>query len=705
MEDENKTEEQIDSPSQEQLPLELEVEPENPSEPLLVEGSKKDIAKLLKKRKIQIGLILIGIFFLILFLFCLFSDSSETLNLPYKENSTCESVKVIYDPYNEEEEESVSTMDLESYVKAAMNLYAKEIQNPPDGMYNFYYALAIALRTEVIHNNCEVTYRDQQISNSSAFDSDLNDAWEGSKGIIVTDSDTNVLDLPVSSFCWSEEEDNQYHLLGKKMTIESDFVLEHMANEVYSSCECNRFVSVETVSCEENDDICTQTWASKTDEEENPIECQRAWVHQDDSEGFSVFGAFYVMMRYKKDYSAILRYFAGSDINLMTVSKEEEETDNTLADNTNCSDFSLTNTTLSKNEFVSRVQNYSDSRSGWKLFQENAGLIYDMGVENNVNPEIIMVRGLLEGFSPGGSTYNYFGIACYNESPGSCSRYASFEKGILAFIEVLQKYKSFTQFSGRYAYLGNYWFNPGSDGSGGCAYANDIYPDGLDSYVADACSPSRRNLCVAGETGTKVGCVPTRQEDKDAYALFQGKNMIELREKIFGISDSCYGSCVLYSQSDPRWGSDLLGNSSITMSKAGCAVTSVAIAMTCTGLIDDVSNFSPAVLNQAMKNVSNGFAGPDIYWDNAGITSFIPSFHVGGRYTFNAATTTSQKLDALTSGLSTRRMGIVHLSRGHFVVLQSVNQSNHTITALDPAGGKVNTFHFNEIDGFKYYNF
>lgn len=421
---------------------------------------------------------------------------------------------------------------------------------------------------------------------------------------------------------------------------------------------------------------------------------------------FSLYGAKHLLEKVYSQYGVyrVLEYYYGRDIEYYKIS-----IDDASDFSTNCSEFSLATTTLGRDEFISKVNAYNNSNSTWRIFQQNAGTIYDIAVQNNVNPEIIIVRGILEGFSPGGSTHNYFGINCTNTGNGrDCRSYSSFDDGILGMVSVLQGYSSFLALCQRYAYLGDYWYNPGSSGQGGCYYAEYIYPNGLDSYVSEACGVSH-NGCSGSS------CVATREEDRNAYALYQGKNMTELRYKIFGISeDSCAnntlkdGSCVIYNQSDARWKSSKLGNSNDTISRSGCAVTSVAIALTCTGKMTDVTAFSPLVLNNALVS-HGGFSGASIYWDNSAIRQFVSSFHLGSIYDLKNVSN-STKIDRMNESMGGNRIGIVHIVnsnhlRGHFVVLKSIDQANNTFQSLDPAGGKIQTYSIDDVDNVKFYTY
>jgi len=108
-----------------------------------------------------------------------------------------------------------------------------------------------------------------------------------------------------------------------------------------------------------------------------------------------------------------------------------------------------------------------------KVFTDNAGKIYSLTIANDFNPEMVVVRAKQEGFSPGGSSNNYWGIGCTNTGgSGSCKNYSTVDGGILAFIHNIknQKYKTAYQMMLKYAYIGKYWYNPGSSSKGGCYY-------------------------------------------------------------------------------------------------------------------------------------------------------------------------------------------------------------------------------------------
>lgn len=169
------------------------------------------------------------------------------------------------------------------------------------------------------------------------------------------------------------------------------------------------------------------------------------------------------------------------------------------------------------------------------MFANNAELIYNLSVENNFNPEIVVVRAVSEGFSPftsDNSTNNFWGNGCSNKS-GNMNRYNSFEEGILGLINIMKGYNVDTVFEvmSFFSDLGDVWLKPGSDNNGGCYYLSEIKdllpPDRL-RIAEEACSGDE---C----TGDEPNCVPTTEEDQNAYTEWQVNEMKRHRKNIFKI--------------------------------------------------------------------------------------------------------------------------------------------------------------------------
>lgn len=202
--------------------------------------------------------------------------------------------------------------------------------------------------------------------------------------------------------------------------------------------------------------------------------------------------------------------------------------------------FTISETLLSKEQFTSRLTEYANNTNSYKsefqTFSSYADSIYDIATAYNINPELVVVRALSEGFSPGGTTNNYWGINCTNTGGGTdCKRYVSFTMGVKAFVESASNDANLKDFMSHYSYIGTYWYNPGGSGIGGCYYANYIYNDSnIPTRVSRACGTNSPSCTVSNTTN----CIKTTDEDQDAYATWQVRNMLNNRNKIFGSIDS-----------------------------------------------------------------------------------------------------------------------------------------------------------------------
>ena len=104
----------------------------------------------------------------------------------------------------------------------------------------------------------------------------------------------------------------------------------------------------------------------------------------------------------------------------------------------NCSEISISATSLSRSEFVSKVQEYfaDSSDPDRQTFAQNADKIYTIATNNGVNPELVVIRAMAEGFSPGASKNNYWGMGCTNTGGyNACITYSSFDEGVLKYVQ------------------------------------------------------------------------------------------------------------------------------------------------------------------------------------------------------------------------------------------------------------------------------
>lgn len=164
------------------------------------------------------------------------------------------------------------------------------------------------------------------------------------------------------------------------------------------------------------------------------------------------------------------------------------------------------------------------------LNNNGANILYEVASSYNINPELVVIRSMVEGYSPG-THYNYFGFTCYNTaSIESCTKFSSFESSMNSFFKNLSQYTSLENMSEHYAGLGDYWYTQRSWGLGGCIYAEYIYPDGVPDRVKEICAYPE-DFCTKYNT---KNCFKTTDEDKAAFTAFQVRKMEEVAEKVFG---------------------------------------------------------------------------------------------------------------------------------------------------------------------------
>lgn len=228
----------------------------------------------------------------------------------------------------------------------------------------------------------------------------------------------------------------------------------------------------------------------------------------------------------------------------------------------NSDGFSTTTTSLTRSEFVAKMQNYYDrtSNAGFgKNFLPIAGEIYDVALQNNVNPELVVVTAGTEQnwtlSSACSYTNNYWGIGIANgEGCNAGAKYTSILEGVAGYANLLSTYTEYgskgqaimqrynerssagCDSSGHglpgtvigmqsiYSWVGNYRYNPGSWGQGGCKYLDIIYGQGYCSRVSTC---TDYNSCP--ESSKTTVC------EQNDYTAWQVKGKIKMRYDIFGI--------------------------------------------------------------------------------------------------------------------------------------------------------------------------
>lgn len=424
-------------------------------------------------------------------------------------------------------------------------------------------------------------------------------------------------------------------------------------------------------------------------------------------------GLHYGNSDYKKIYSEIMKYVGLNN----SISREyqlynlDDYCEFIYVDGENssngCEEMSISSTVLSRDEFITKLETYygNNASSYGSTFKENAGKIYDLATRNGINPELIVVRADIEGYSPVsqgfGTYYNYWGIGCYNNQPLSkCISYDTFDDGVLGFINNVSSYDSLSSMMKKYTYIGDYWYNPGGRGAGGCYF----YP-----YIKKYMSASRANeiepYCAKGNTCSGDECLKTNDEDQLAYSMYQVEIMASRRNSIFNItSDFCSGysqNCTLFAQGDSRWSNIKLGNSNSTMGASGCAVTSIAIGISCSGTEVTIANFDAGKFLNKL-NEGNCFE-PDggISWGCSAITQIAPKVKKEYSESGIGNYSNNYKIEVINKYNVNNNFVIVHFvnsahPRGHYVVVTSIN--GNEIIAKDPAGGKVSNVNIKYVD-------
>ena len=195
--------------------------------------------------------------------------------------------------------------------------------------------------------------------------------------------------------------------------------------------------------------------------------------------------------------------------------------------------FAICYTSFSKEGFKEKVSEYAKSHPNWQVFADYSDDYYDYASSVQVNPELVLTVAYKEnGGNITAGSYNYWGYGCSNTGGNAdCESYDTFMEGAKKLIDNASNWNSlFEWFSvGKYSYIGDYWYNPGGSGLGGCYYAPYIYSS----------MPNRvKNACASGKECSDSSCVKTTQEDQDAYANYLVGVMAYFRKEVFGLESN-----------------------------------------------------------------------------------------------------------------------------------------------------------------------
>ena len=443
-----------------------------------------------------IGIILLIIFLILLLIFGIFGYLDD-------EDNVVGSIKINYCEYvnlkwGEDVEQNV-TVSANDYIKYKIN--TSEFRKITD--QKALMALVVVYRTNLYANSnnldgntCYFEVNKEYVALENEI---LDAAIEESDNKVFSVSKTVLAEIKIDEkFTYSKVQEEKYTLYQDKWSYNKNWV--------------DKFIG--------NNNISNNTNSLATN-------------------SFSPFGAWYLAENNGFDALSLIFHFVTPGSYKGNIYKVEKLSSGGYVDgeyNASCSDISLSTTSLDRKEFIDKVNSYNTGYSAFSTFKTNAGKIYDISVKNNFNPEMVVIRAIVEGFSPGGSTYNFWGIGCANGKKCSVS-FNTFDQGVLGYIETVKKINSVSLFEmqRKYAYIGSNWFNPGGPGVGGCYY----FP-----YVKKYLSETRANevaeACASGATCTGASCLKTTDEDQNAYTRFQIEKMLQLRVDVFGVSvDEC----------------------------------------------------------------------------------------------------------------------------------------------------------------------
>lgn len=218
---------------------------------------------------------------------------------------------------------------------------------------------------------------------------------------------------------------------------------------------------------------------------------------------------------------------------IVIIGGDSDASSSSIVNNGECG-FTISSTSLTKQEYKQKIEEYAKTHSKATVFAENANSIYDLAVSSNINPELVIIRAAVEGYSPGASKNNYWGLGCYNNAGEiACITYNSFFDGVKGYLNNISKYSSLVEMMESYAYIGDYWVK-GSSANGGCYYFNNIKDYYDTSAEAQKSKQRAEKTCTAGGSSS----VKTTEYDQAAYARWQvNGNMASMRTTIFGLTD------------------------------------------------------------------------------------------------------------------------------------------------------------------------
>lgn len=534
---------------EEQAPTEVESETVNPEEQSIemvnpAKGKGLADLKALKKlfnikAKLIIAVAVISLI-AILFFSILMSDELK-VKYDYIEPK-CTEIQV---HFKHREDEDLN-LKLEDYVKSMVYSLTKDMDHPERVLYQ---AIAIIVRTNAQSlSSCtlEITDEVDEFYDFEILENNNKRHLEIARvvdeyvpGLVMIDNN-QIMNVDFDAFCYQKQSDEFYTIYNdyNGPDIPTSWVKDEIEESRFRNCPCKPGKKRSTT--QENSCWVEEKFSYGDDEDENgnKITWYRYVDGGDSGNGFSVYTAYYLADYPGYNDDQIIRFFYPGEWNYRTILKEDSK-DNVLNGSIiQCSYIDFFKTSLSRDEFIAlthgHLMKYASKTA--RLFRENAGRIYDLGMEIGANPEMVYIIALKEqGWKDTDFTLrcnNFYGMGVTNgKSSGKC--YSSFEDGVINILEYVKKKGDLSSFTKVYSYLGDYLANPGSSGDGGCHY---LILDSIYGKNYSRCNSSY--YCESSKGGP--GCVKTTEAEKQAYIDWQSKKILEYRKEIFHLgTDNC----------------------------------------------------------------------------------------------------------------------------------------------------------------------
>lgn len=488
--------------------------------------TKKAAKTLFQKFKIPILLVL-GFFFLVIVVIIVSSEDSNGKYIAQK----CKTVTVTTGSGDEADSTSMS---LEKYLISSVYSATKDFEEPSNSLYQ---ALYIVLNTKTQNEGCsvkinpEVTdiYQFQELDEANEDYKYIQEQVKRVKDNVMVDKESKSLfdkDVALDGFCYTKKDDNYFTLKSDKL-IPNGWVENNVTNWNFANCPCN-----DPSSAEDEDSCYKDEWNYPDDEE-----ADRLYVDGGTGTGLSIYGAYYLSGQ--STYQFILKeYYPDNDWEIYT--NKEPKKPNKVKDCGN-GNVPYGSTPLTRSEFITRVTNFLTSgryADYAKLFIDNAGAIYDMGVKKGINPELIYIFARKEtSFSDNTQDtnhFNYWGME-HNNDLDHGKFFNSFMEGVEYQYDYFVRRGSLEEIVKTYSYIGDYMANPGNAGAGGCYYMKVI-------YGANYSRCGSQNTCRSVKGGAGCEGWESTQEEKDAYIKWQAEQYIKHRQEIFKLGKAvCEG--------------------------------------------------------------------------------------------------------------------------------------------------------------------